>query len=1408
MELDGAGPIAGLQPATSGQWCAAERMGNAAGQQVHEHQRIHARDDIANRPARVPRAVRKRMHDPDRKASARRERAAGDGSPPRARTDSGKKSISGGTAPMRTRPRRLKTSDSTPGTPRKGRPSPLLSARSSGGASQGPTGERPPSKRGGNLRTRALGRATRVLDEAQHIKDAESATGAGGDDDGSRVGQGGSAPQQARPNNGSAVVDVDRRGKGEVRRRQAAPTSPGGDTAGSSHRTVERNPASRHLSPRAPLEHGARERRRPPPLSHAQPTSRANGEAGTEGKADGIVGAASEVRTPTRGQRVTPGEMARRKAQHQRRLAESRRKEDSGASDAAIKPDRVLASTTPDGLIASGAAAAALVSDDSGSDSDGAIDDTIVYGEPRGLTAAALVAEGLETAGLSRAVDGGPVRPRPSGNPPHSSQLETGKMSKSSSASAVGGARLENPIATIGATASPILAWRDKARQRLQQRKNAAGDAAVGPRASGSQGKVPLAGAAGGAGGDGGAGSDANVNDGHNGAKTISSEGKKAPGPVKEATQVVRAPAIAAATSAVTPALRAWRQRARHDIEARKEVERLRVDRAEAESTAVSDEDTGDAADALSNEARPLPPKVISATGSSITVRWHVVRPDASRFELQYRPKGAQHWRVVSRGIFLREFTMRNLPPGRVFFVRVRARYGDAWSKFSAPSAPLQTVQLRPAKPGRTRCSAATLNSVRVSWEPPDDHGSPINLYTLLCGRASASPDAEVEMHVIYSGPHTFCVAMHLQPDTRYVFRLIASNGFGDSDVSDPSFGSTTTPPTDVPLRIVRDWSEWWDSSSRRSYFVNNRTNERRWDLPATLNMALRSFGEWTEYWDETSQHVFYVNSRTQERRWEPPVDLDALVEAELRRAEELNKQLEEDEDEEDDDDANEVKDAAEEGEPASSGGAGESSDVAQEGEAATTDGEGPSRSGGIGSGDAAAPADSEARRHKVTATGKVTRKDVEFRKKRFKLLWSARIANVRPGSVNLEVRRRHVLADSLSAFRRFSPTELQQKLVVIFADEEGIDSGGLTKDWCLLLSRKALSQRARLFAASSAGFYDVLPTAACRPASRKSLRLLGRFLGKAVFDRQLVDMPLSAATCRAILCEEVTFEDLLETDPELHRGLNWALENDVTDILEADFSVSVPKEQAEAYHATDEGAMKPRKVGVGGAGVTSEGDEDDWETFEVTAGVGADAGGSAGKGGEESVKLSDLVQIDLVSGGRDMEVTEENKTEYVKRMAWWRCYGQCKAGLEAFAAGVHEMLPPHALKGFSVQELRELLNGKNDINLAAMRRTSNFTGGLDKRSDRVRWLWRSLTTFSQQERAAFLKFATGTSRVPLDGFDPPFTVTAGDDMAPTALPRAHTCFSQVVIPPYPSYEVLREKLLYAIHNSDSFTLS
>jgi E3 ubiquitin-protein ligase HUWE1 len=134
------------------------------------------------------------------------------------------------------------------------------------------------------------------------------------------------------------------------------------------------------------------------------------------------------------------------------------------------------------------------------------------------------------------------------------------------------------------------------------------------------------------------------------------------------------------------------------------------------------------------------------------------------------------------------------------------------------------------------------------------------------------------------------------------------------------------------------------------------------------------------------------------------------------------------------------------------------------------------------------------------------------------------------------------------------------------------------------------------------------------------------------------------------------------------------------------------------------------------------------------------------------------------------------------------------------------------------------LISGTPDIDVDEWRAATEYNGYTS--SDPVIvWWWRALKSFNRDERAKLLSFATGTSRVPLNGFGDLQGVQGAQRFSihraygdPDRLPQAHTCayrqlllwslnvlifvtgFNQIDLPPYSSYEMLRQQLLLAIN--------
>ncbi|KDR75882.1 hypothetical protein GALMADRAFT_248624 [Galerina marginata CBS 339.88] len=350
-------------------------------------------------------------------------------------------------------------------------------------------------------------------------------------------------------------------------------------------------------------------------------------------------------------------------------------------------------------------------------------------------------------------------------------------------------------------------------------------------------------------------------------------------------------------------------------------------------------------------------------------------------------------------------------------------------------------------------------------------------------------------------------------------------------------------------------------------------------------------------------------------------------------------------------------------------------------------------------------------------------------------------------GTLQLNVRRARVFEDSFLYLQRKTGEQIKHgKLSVRFYDEEGVDAGGLTREWFQILARQMFNPNNALFQPCAADKLTYQPNknSWVNPEHLSFFKFVGRVIGKAIYDGRLLDAYFARSLYRQLLGKPVDYRDVEWVDPEYYNSLCWILENDPT-ALDLTFSV--------------------------------EADE-----FGVNR------------------------IVPLKDGGESIPVTQENKREFVQLSAQYRLYSSIKDQIENLSSGFYEIIPKELITIFNEQELELLISGTPDIDVDEWRSATEYNGYTSSDPNIV-WWWRGLKSFNREERAKVLSFATGTSRVPLSGFLDLQGVQGVQKFSihraygePDRLPQAHTCFNQIDLPQYTSYEMLRQQLLMAIN--------
>ncbi|KAF9227992.1 HECT-domain-containing protein [Gyrodon lividus] len=355
------------------------------------------------------------------------------------------------------------------------------------------------------------------------------------------------------------------------------------------------------------------------------------------------------------------------------------------------------------------------------------------------------------------------------------------------------------------------------------------------------------------------------------------------------------------------------------------------------------------------------------------------------------------------------------------------------------------------------------------------------------------------------------------------------------------------------------------------------------------------------------------------------------------------------------------------------------------------------------------------------------------------------------PGNCQIKVRRNHIFEDSYAEIMRQTPNDLKKRLMIKFDGEDGLDYGGLSREFFFLLSHEMFNPFYCLFEYSAHDNYtlQINPASGVNPEHLNYFKFIGRCLGLGIFHRRFLDAYFIVSFYKMILRKKVTLSDLESVDAELHRGLTWMLENDITDVID--------------------------------------------ETFTTT---------------EE--RFGELVTIELKPGGTDVSVTEENKKEYVDAVVEHRISKRVKDQFEAFMSGFSELIPQELITVFDERELELLIGGMSEIDVDDWTKHTDYRG-YEMNDEVIQWFWKCIRSWPPERKSRLLQFATGTSRIPVNGFkdlqgsDGPrrFTIEKSGD--PSQLPKSHTCFNRIDLPPYKDYASLEQKLTLAVEETVGF---
>ncbi|XP_032598844.1 E3 ubiquitin-protein ligase Nedd-4 isoform X5 [Drosophila grimshawi] len=357
------------------------------------------------------------------------------------------------------------------------------------------------------------------------------------------------------------------------------------------------------------------------------------------------------------------------------------------------------------------------------------------------------------------------------------------------------------------------------------------------------------------------------------------------------------------------------------------------------------------------------------------------------------------------------------------------------------------------------------------------------------------------------------------------------------------------------------------------------------------------------------------------------------------------------------------------------------------------------------------------------------------------------------PNKFEIRIRRTSILEDSYRIISSVTKTDLlKTKLWVEFEGETGLDYGGLAREWFYLLSKEMFNPYYGLFEYSAMDNYTLQinnGSGLCNEEHLSYFKFIGRIAGMAVYHGKLLDAFFIRPFYKMMLQKPIDLKDMESVDTEYYNSLMWIKEND------------------------------PR-------------------TLELTFCLDEDVFGQKS-------------QHELKPGGANIDVTNDNKDEYIKLVIEWRFVARVKDQMSSFLDGFGSIIPLNLIKIFDEHELELLMCGIQNIDVKDWRENTLYKGDYHMNHIIIQWFWRAVLSFSNEMRSRLLQFVTGTSRVPMNGFkelygsNGPQMFTIEKWGTPNNFPRAHTCFNRLDLPPYEGYLQLKDKLIKAIEGSQGF---
>ena len=354
-------------------------------------------------------------------------------------------------------------------------------------------------------------------------------------------------------------------------------------------------------------------------------------------------------------------------------------------------------------------------------------------------------------------------------------------------------------------------------------------------------------------------------------------------------------------------------------------------------------------------------------------------------------------------------------------------------------------------------------------------------------------------------------------------------------------------------------------------------------------------------------------------------------------------------------------------------------------------------------------------------------------------------------GCCTMHIKRNNLLKESMEKIEKVN---LYKEVKIAFDGEDGLDAGGLFREWFNICFKSLESDELKLLIVSDSNefSYNINPLLKHSKENFNYFFFIGKLIGKALFDNITINICFNKLIYKMILQEEITLDDLLLIDNPLYTSFH-----NLKDLVETGGKLS--------------------DIGI-----------------------------------YYSVDIEDINNqahsFNLIDNGINKPV--ENINDFINKRIYF-IKGLYEPFIKKIREGLFSLIKKDAIQKFTADELELIINGRPIIDVDDWYNNTEYKEPYNKQHRIIKWFWEIVFKLDQKELSNLLMFSTGTSRVPFGGFAAlesnrgnlsKFKIEMSEyNCLEKNYIKAHTCFNRLDVPEYDSKEELEEAIKFISSN-------